>query len=80
MPKHCLIFLSLFTAAMGAAPRMPAEGAFERVFPERFGRWNAVSSPIKIKSDEGRAQVFVESGLKDWLAEDYSDGTQKVAS
>src|SRR5207253_8707726 len=76
MPR--LIFLSLFTAALAAAPRLSAQGALERVFPERFGRWNAVSSPIKIKSDEGRAPMFAESGLKDWLAEDYSDGTQKV--
>ncbi len=76
MPR--LIFLSLFTAAMAAAPRLSAQGALERVFPERFGRWNAVSSPIKIKTDEGQAQVFAESGLKNWLAEEYSDGTEKV--
>src|SRR5205814_6041893 len=43
-----------------------------------FRSWNAVSSPIKIKTDEGRAQLFAESGLKNWLAEEYSDGTEKV--
>jgi len=53
MPR--LIFLSLFTAAMAAAPRLSAQGALERVFPERFGRWNVVSSPVRIKTDEGRA-------------------------
>jgi len=78
MRKHCLIFLSFFAATMAAAPRLPAQGVLEQVFPERFGKWNSASSPIKIKSDEGRAQLFAESGLKDWLAEDYSDGTQKV--
>src|SRR6202521_750530 len=78
MRKYCLIFLSLFTAAMAAVPRLSAQGAFERVFPERFGRWNAVSAAIKIKSDEGRAQGFAESGMTDSLASEYSDGTQKV--
>src|SRR5256885_902537 len=76
MPR--LICLSLFMAAMAGEPRLSAQGALERVFPERFGRWNAVSSPIKIKADEGRAQVLAESGLKNWLAEEYSDGTEKV--
>jgi hypothetical protein len=79
MRKSFLIFLPLIVAAMAAAPRLPAQSALERVFPERFGRWKAVSSPVKIKSDEGRAQVFAESGLTDSLASEYSDGTQKVA-
>src|SRR5256886_5030888 len=65
-------------AAVAGAPRLFAQSALERVFPVRFGRWNAVSSPIKIKTDDGRAQVFAESGLKNWLAEEYSDGTEKV--
>ena len=77
MPR--LIFLSLFAAAMAAAPCLSAQGALERVFPEHFGRWNAVSSPVKIKTDEGQAQLFAESGLKNWLAKEYSDGTEKVA-
>src|SRR5260370_33851880 len=78
MRKFRFIFLSLFTAAMCAAPCLSAEGALERVFPERFGRWNAISSPSKLKGDEGRAQVFAESGLTDSVASEYSDGTQKV--
>ena len=78
MRKFRFIFLSLFTAAMCAAPCLSAQGALERVFPERFGRWNAISSPSKIKGDEGRAQVFAESGLTDSVASEYSDGTQKV--
>src|SRR5258708_1003106 len=78
MRKYCLIFLSLFAAVVGAVPRLSAQGALERVFPGQFGRWKAVNSPIRIKSDEGRAQVSAESGLTDALANEYSDGTQKV--
>ncbi|HEV1994178.1 MAG TPA: DUF6599 family protein [Candidatus Acidoferrum sp.] len=78
MRKYCLIFLSFLAAAMAASPRLTAQGALERAFPERFGRWKAVNSPIKIKSEEGQAQVFAESGLTDSLAGEYSDGTQKV--
>jgi len=78
MRKFRLIFLSVFSAAMAAAPCLPAQGTLERVFPERFGRWNAIGSPSKIKGDEGRAQVFAESGLTDSVASEYSDGTQKV--
>src|SRR5260370_5341519 len=79
MRKYCLIFLLLLTAAIAAVPRLPAQGALERVFPGQFARWKAVNSPIKIKSDEGRAQVFAESGMTDSIANEYSDGTQKVA-
>jgi len=78
MRKYCLIFLLLFTAALAAVPRLPAQGALEQIFPGQFGRWKAANSPIKIKSDEGRAQVFAESGMTDSLANEYSDGTQKV--
>ncbi|HTF23066.1 MAG TPA: DUF6599 family protein [Candidatus Limnocylindria bacterium] len=78
MRKYYLIFLLLLTAAMAAVPRLPAQGALDQIFPGQFGRWNAVGAPIKIKSDEGRAQVFAESGMTDSLANEYSDGTQKV--
>ena len=78
MRKYCLIFLLLLTAAVAAVPRLPAQGELQQDFPGQFGRWTAANSPIKIKSDEGRAQVFAESGMTDSLANEYSDGTQKV--
>jgi hypothetical protein len=78
MRKYCFIFLSLFTAAVAAAPRLSVQGALEQIFPGQFGRWKAVNSPTKVKSDEGRAQVFAESGMTDSLANEYSDGTQRV--
>src|SRR5258708_2678597 len=78
MRKYYLIFLLLLTAAMAAVARLPAQGALDQIFPGQFGRWNAIGAPIKIKSDEGRAQVFAESGMTDSLAKEYSDGTQKV--
>ena len=78
MRKYCLIFLLLLTAAVAAVPRLPAQGELQQDFPGQFGRWKAANSPIKIKSDEGRAQVFAESGMTDSLANEYSDGTQKV--
>jgi len=78
MRKYYLIFLLLLTAALAAVPRLPAQGALDQIFPGQFGRWNAIGAPIKIKSDEGRAQVFAESGMTNSLAKEYSDGTQKV--
>src|SRR3989440_5844760 len=79
MRKYWLILLLLFTAAVAAVPRLPAQGALEPLFPGQFGRWKAIGAPIKIKSDEGRAQVLAESGMTDSLANEYSDGAQKVA-
>jgi hypothetical protein len=78
MRKSCLIFLSLFAAAAAAAPVVCAQGPLAQVFPSRFGRWSAATSPIKIKPDEARAQVLTESGLLDALAEEYENGTQNV--
>jgi hypothetical protein len=79
MRKPRLIFILLFVAAMAAARNLPAQVALDGVLPDRFGRWNALSSPQNIKSDESRAQMFAEVGLRNWLTREYSDGSTKVA-
>jgi len=79
MRKYCLIFLVVFCGRHGRRTPFVCAGALEPLFPGQFGRWKAISAPIKIKSDEGRAQVLAESGMTDSLANEYSDGAQKVA-
>jgi len=48
MRKYCLIFLSFFAAAMAAVPRFVcAKVHSSRFSPGQFGRWKAISAPIK---------------------------------
>jgi hypothetical protein len=78
MRRLHLIFIPLLAAAVAAAPSLPAQVALDGALPDRFGRWNAVSPPLNVKSDESRAQMFAEAGLGSWRAREYSDGTMKV--
>ncbi len=79
MRRSRLIFSLLFAAAMAAAPSLPAQVAVDGVLPDRFGRWNATSSYLNVKSDDSRARIFGEAGLRSGLAREYSDGSTKVA-
>jgi hypothetical protein len=79
MRKLRLIFILLFAAAIAAAPSLSAQAVLDGVLPDRFGRWNALSSPLNVKSDESRAPMFAEASLRSWLAREYSDGSTKVA-
>src|SRR6202165_1794300 len=74
MRKYCLIFLSVFAAAMAAAPWASAQGM---VLPSHFSNWSGQPSPDSVET-ENFANLWKETGRTPGEFSQYTSGTARI--
>ena len=74
MRKYCLIFLSVFAAAMAAAPWASAQGM---VLPRHFSNWSGQPGPDSVET-ENYATLWKETGRTPGEFNQYTSGAARI--